>query len=103
MIISKVNDSQIVKYSLYSKSSIYNARIQKNSKGGRGPRDNFVCRVGGGGGPMPTNFFCWYIFYVYLISFNFPRGEGGGGLGPEAPTFRSAQVYVLSHFRISNK
>lgn len=49
MIISKVNDSQIVKYSLYSKSSIYNARIQKNSKGGRGPRDNFVRRVGGGG------------------------------------------------------
>lgn len=58
----------------------------------------------GGRGPMPTNFFCWYIFYVYLISFNFPWGErGGGGLGPEAPTFRSAQVYVLSHFRISNK
>lgn len=88
MIISKVNDSQIVKYSLYSKSSIYNARIQKNSKGGRGQ-----CLL---------IFFCWYIFYVYLISFNFPRGEGGG-LGPEAPTFRSAQVYVLSHFRISNK
>lgn len=82
MIISKVNDSQIVKYSLYSKYSIYNARIQKNSKGGRGPIDNFVCRVGGGG-PMPTNFVCLYIFYVYLISFNFPRG--GGGVRPRSP------------------